>query len=165
MKEITNNPSDVFLKLYQHKKQPTKNKSKAQLESQKEETHHPHINKISQQIIGHTNFDERLKRYALQQQVKQELLKRKQISQKQNLYHPKIGLPPTNRNAQNLPIGDFLYKREKRGSKKQEKVVCQPSINHMSKQIYNKKKMAAFQKIFQYLDFHKEDKISWHRLD
>lgn len=55
--------------------------------------------------------------------------------EKENLYKPKVGPPPANRNIDNLPIGDFLYNK-----KKKPQVIKhpkqQPHINQASKAIY-----------------------------
>lgn len=62
-------------------------------------------------------------------------MKKSELMEKENLYKPKVGAPPANRNIDNLPIGDFLYNK-----KKKVQVVKppkqQPHINQASKAIY-----------------------------
>lgn len=101
----------------------------------KEETHHPIINNISKEIVGKAKFKERLIRYEKSKLEKNFRLKKTELMEKENFFKPKVGPPPANRNADNLPIGDFLYSK-----KKKAQVVKppkqQPHINQASKTIY-----------------------------
>lgn len=101
----------------------------------KEETHHPVINGISKEIVGNAKFNERLLKYEKSKLEKNFRLRKSELMEKENLYRPKVGLPPANRNVENLPIGDFLYnKKKKTPAIKPPKQ--QPHINQASKAIY-----------------------------
>jgi hypothetical protein len=90
-------------------------------------------------------------------------MKKSKAEEKENLYKPKTGAPPLNRNLEKLPIGDYLYRKHKK-----QPIVIRPLqtpvINESSRVIYDKRKEEAFMRLFQYLDVRHEGKIVWSRI-
>jgi hypothetical protein len=61
-------------------------------------------------------------------------------AEKENLYTPKIGLPPPNRNVEALPIGDYLYNRRKIAINHEVLPLQTSNVNATSNLIYDYRK-------------------------
>ena len=160
-KDMNKPDHDVFQELYLNKRGERQKKSKVRDEA----THRPVIDSISRDIVGDVSFQERMSKYQSDHEQKRQQRKASEKQEKENMYKPKTGSAPFNRNVEKLPIGDFLYQNRRKKTVVVAKPQPIPKINQTSRHLYEKKKEEVFEKIFRLLEGHDDGVISWKYID